>query len=305
MADILIAKIHNTLATYSINIWPFLSGVISHIKGLEHLDKMTLTSLLEQASDLTMWFQQDFEVNYMTLLKFPPSPVDHQLTQFSQLYEMFLDFVRLTFTFTLSLDIDEDDYPFLRDLAHSMDKSRVELVLRKLHEILDLTQSHTSENLTTQTETETKPEPKTETKTEPQDNDPTPAIDTPKDPMVYPDSELDSELDADFDFEPGNQYYFNMSQDIEPTETPSDPIETNDNVPPPLDNSSPSNAPDTNGLPNFDDESNIATDSDFDIDSDSDLDSSFEDLEGTFLAICEAVQKQIPPRRPLPLFSFG
>ena len=57
--------------------------------------------------------------------------------------------------------------------------------------------------------------------------------------------------------------------------------------------------------PDFDDESNIATDSDFDIDSDSDLDSSFEDLEGTFLTICEAIKKNIPPRRPLPIFSFG
>ena len=112
--------------------------------------------------------------------------------------------------------------------------------------------------------------------------------------MVDPDfelnSELDSELDADFDFEPGNHYYFNTFQDIELTETPSDPIESNDYVPPP---------------PDFDDESNIATDSDFDIDSDSDLDSSFEDLEGTFLTICEAIKKNIPPRRPIPTFSFG
>ena len=42
-----------------------------------------------------------------------------------------------------------------------------------------------------------------------------------------PNFELDPELDADIDFEPGNQFYFNMSQHIELTETPSDPIETN------------------------------------------------------------------------------
>ena len=141
MADILITKIHNTLATYSMDIMPFLSGVVNHIKELENLDKMTLTSLLEQASDLIMLFQQDFEVNYITSLKLPsPSPMDHQLTEFSQLFEMFLDFVRLTFTFTLDLGIDKDDYPFLRDLAHSMDDSRMQLAWYKLQKILALTQ---------------------------------------------------------------------------------------------------------------------------------------------------------------------
>ena len=298
MADILITKIHNTLSNYSINIRPFLSGVMSHIKSLENLDKITLSSLLEQATDLTMWFQQDFDVNYITLLKFPPSPVDHQLTEFSQLYELFLDFVSLTFTFTLGLGINKNDYLFLRDLALSRDRSRVEWSLCKLQEILALT--------------ETKPEPKTETEDQgiditdqpsnPQDNDPPPTIDTHRHPMVNPDSELnfeldselnfelDPELDADIDFEPGNHYYFNTFQDIELTETPSDPIESNDNVSPP---------------PDFDDESDTETDSDFDVDSDSDLDSSFEDLEGTFLTICEAIKKNIPTRRPRPTFSFG
>ena len=158
-----------------------------------------------------------------------------------------------------------------------------------------------------------------------QDNTPAMPIDTPRHSMVNhdlelnfeldselnfefasePNFELDPELDADINFEPGNQAYFNMPQHIELAGTPSDPIETNDNIPPPPDNSSPSNTLEPNGPPDFDNESNMATDSDFDIDSDSDLDSSFEDLEGTFLTICEAIKKNIPPRRPIPTFSFG
>ena len=70
------------------------------------------------------------------------------------------------------------------------------------------------------------------------------------------------------------------------------PLRLIDNIPPPPDNSSPSNTLEPNGSPDFDNESNIETDSDFDVDSDSDLDSSFEDIEGTFLTICEAIKKQ-------------
>ena len=311
MADILITKIHNTLATYSMDIMPFLSGIINHIKDLEHLDRVTYTILLEQASDLTMLFQQDFEVNYITLLKFPPSSMDHQLTEFSQLFEMCLDFVRLTFTFTLGLGIDKDDYPFLRDLAHSMDDSRMQLGWCKLQKILALTQPHITGDSITQTETEIKHECRTETEDQGMDitgqpldtldNAPTPPIDTPRHPMVYPDFELDPELDVDIDFEPDNEFDFNMPQDIVPTETPSDPSETNDNRPPLVDNNNPSNNQNLNGPPDIDVESNIVTDSDFDTDSDSDLDS---DIEGTFLTICEEIKKNIPLRRSIPLFSF-
>ena len=319
MADILITKIHNTLATYSMDIMPFLSGVVNHIKDLEHLDKMTLTSLLEQASDLTMLFQQDFEVNYITLLKFPSSSMDHQLTEFSQLFEMFLDFVRLTFTFTLGLGIDKDDYPFLRDLAHSMDDSRMQLAWCKLQKILALTQPHIAWDSITQTETEIKHECRTETEDQGMDitdqplhtldNTPTPPVDIPRHPVVYPDFELDSkldpELDVDIDFEPDDELDFNMPQDIAPTETPSGPSETNANRPPIVDNNNLSNNQNLNGPPDIDVESDIVTDSDFDVDSDSDLDSDFEDIEGTFLTICEEIKKTIPPRKPIPLFSFG
>ena len=54
MTDILIAKINNNFKTYSQNIRPFLSGVLNHVHGIEHLDKTTLTGLLEQATDHTM-----------------------------------------------------------------------------------------------------------------------------------------------------------------------------------------------------------------------------------------------------------
>ena len=266
-----------------------------------------------------MLFQQDFEVNYITLLKFPPSPIDHQLIEFSQLFEMFPDFVRLTFTFTLGLGIDKDDYPFLRDLAHSMDDSRVQLGLCKLQEILALTQPQITGGSITQTETEIKHECRTETEDQGMDitdqpldtldNAPTPSIDTPRHPMVYPDFELDfeldPELDADIDFEPDDEFDFNMPQNIIPTETPSDPSETNDNRPPLVDNNNPSNNQNLNGPPDIDVESNIVTDSDFDVDSHSDLDSDIEDIEGTFLTICEEIKKNIPPRRSIPLFSFG
>ena len=141
------------------------------------------------------------------------------------------------------------------------------------------------------------------------DNAPTPPIDTSRHPMVYPDFELDfeldPELDVDTDFEPDDELDFNMPQDIVPTETPSDPSETNDNRPPLVDNNNPSNNQNLNGPPDIDVESNIVTDSDFDTDSDSDLDSDIEDIEGTFLTICEEIKKNIPPRRPIPLFSFG
>ena len=118
MADILMAKIKTTIETYTQNIRPFLSGVLLHVHGFGHLDKNTLTGLLEQASDHTIVFQQNFEVNYYTLLKFSPSTLDSTLTMTNLLedYEWYLNFVGLIFAFALVLDIDQDDYPVLRNL---------------------------------------------------------------------------------------------------------------------------------------------------------------------------------------------
>ena len=69
-----------------------------------------------------------------------------------------------------------------------------------------------------------------------QDNAPPPPTDTLIHPIVYTDSELDfelgfdSELDVDIAFEDEDELVFDMPQDIEPTETPSDPTETIDNI---------------------------------------------------------------------------
>ena len=155
-----------------------------------------------------------------------------------------------------------------------------------------------------------------------QDNAPLPPTDTPRHPMVQTDSELDfeldfdSELDVDIAFEDEDELVFDMPQDIEPTETPSDPTETIDNIAPLDDNNSPSNTLDFNRPidfdvdsdidpdPDFDVDSDVDPDHDFDIDSDSDSDSDFEDIEGMFLAGCEIFRTRIPPSRPVPLFLF-
>ena len=111
MTDILMAKINTTIDIYTQHIRPFLSGVLHHVHGIGHLDKTTLTGLLEQASDHTRVFQQNFEANYYTLLKFSPSTLDNTLTMTNLFkgYELYLNFVGLTFAFALDLDIDKDD----------------------------------------------------------------------------------------------------------------------------------------------------------------------------------------------------
>ena len=122
MADILINTINKTLDTYSQDIRPLLSGIMNHVHGLGHLEETTLTGLLEQASSHIMLFQQNFEVNYNTLLEFAPSSLDNMLTEFSTLYEYYLNFVGLAFYLALdwTLDIDKDDYPVLRTLMYPL-----------------------------------------------------------------------------------------------------------------------------------------------------------------------------------------
>ena len=48
---------------------PFLSGVLNHVHGIENLDKTTLTDLLEQATDHTEVFQQNFDFNGYNFFK--------------------------------------------------------------------------------------------------------------------------------------------------------------------------------------------------------------------------------------------
>ena len=116
MADKLIANIHTAFDVYTHHTRPFLSKVVNHAKGIEPLDQDTLESLLEQASTHTIIFQQDFEVNYYTLLKVDPSEHDISLTALASSYELLLSYVGIVFAFALESNIDIDDYPVLRTL---------------------------------------------------------------------------------------------------------------------------------------------------------------------------------------------
>ena len=158
MTDIPMAKINTTIEIYTQNIRPFLSGVLNNVHGIEHLDKTTLTDLLEQASNHTIVFQQNFEVNYYTLLKFSPFTLNSTLTMTNPLkdYEWYLNFVGLTFAFALVLDIDQDDYPVLRNLMSPLRDSVEKLAscYNNLQHFLVLTQPSTTGTITTQIETE-------------------------------------------------------------------------------------------------------------------------------------------------------
>ena len=199
MADILIAKIKTTIKTYTQNIRPFLYGVLNHVHGIGHLDKNTLTGLLEQASNHTIVFQQNFEVNYYTLLKFSPSTLDSAftITNLFKDYEWYLNFVGLTFAFALDLDIDKDDYPVLRTLMLPLRESEEKLAscYNSLQQFLLVTQPSTTGTMTTQIETEN---PAT------QDNAPPTPSDTPRHPVAHPDTEHDFEHDPELDSEDQN-----------------------------------------------------------------------------------------------------
>ena len=199
MADILITKIKTTIKTYNQNIRPFLYGVLHHVHGIEHLDKNTLTGLLEQASNHTIVFQQNFDVYYYTLLKFSPSTLDSvaTITNLSKDYEWYLNFVGLTFAFALNLDIDKDDYPVLRSLMLPLKASEEKLAscYNSLQQFLLVTKPSTTGTMTTQIETE---DPAT------QDSVPPTPSDTPRHPVAHPDTEHDFEHDPELDSEDQN-----------------------------------------------------------------------------------------------------
>ena len=142
MADKLIANIHTVFDVYTHNTRPFLSKVINHAKGLEPLDQDTLESLLEQASTCTMIFQQDFEVNYYTLLKVDPSDHDISLNALASSYELLLGYVGIVFAFALESNIDIDDYPVLRTLLPLMKgpNEKLSYALNSLEHFLARTQ---------------------------------------------------------------------------------------------------------------------------------------------------------------------
>ena len=84
----------------------------------------SIASLFEQASDYLIVFEQNFEVNYYTLLKFSTDN-DPLLTTFSNQYELLLNFLGLVFSFALAdMTIDIDDYPVLGPLVKKMKDSK-------------------------------------------------------------------------------------------------------------------------------------------------------------------------------------
>ena len=91
--DILMTDINTNFETYTQNIRPFLSGVLNHVHGIGHLDKTTLTGLLEQVIYHTIVFQANFEVNYNTLLKWSPSTLVNLVVNPYKRYELYLNFV--------------------------------------------------------------------------------------------------------------------------------------------------------------------------------------------------------------------
>ena len=217
MTDILIAEINTTIAIYTQNIRLFLSGVLHHVHGIEHFKKTTLTGLLEEASDHTIVFQQNFEVNYYTLLKFSPSTLDSTLTMTNLLedYEWYLNFVWLTFAFALDLDIDQDDYPVLRNLMSPLRESVEKLAscYDNLQHFLVVTQPSTTGIMTTQIKTEDQAT---------QDYAPPAPSDTPRHPVAHPDSGPDFEHDPALDSE--DQYILA----IDSTDTLDNPIDHSD-----------------------------------------------------------------------------
>ena len=119
----------------------------------------------------------------------------------------------------------------------------------------------------------------------------------------------------------------------------NDPIETKDNIPPVVDNNSPTNIQDFNRPTDFTDHNNSMAipaeinnsnkeskpieskdesdsksfeserihdlDIGLDIDSDVDSECDFDDLEAMYLDMCKNFRTKIPARKPIPLFSFG
>ena len=84
MADKLIAKIHATFDAYTQNIRPLIARICNHAQSQDNI-----ASLFEQVSDYLIVFEQDFEVNYYTLLKFS-TDMDPLLTTFGNQYELLL-----------------------------------------------------------------------------------------------------------------------------------------------------------------------------------------------------------------------
>ena len=191
MTDILVTKIYNTFETYNQNITPFLSRVLNHVHGIENLDKTTLTDLLEQATDHTEVFQQNFDFNGYNFLKCYTQ--DNSLINLFNGYELFLNVVHATFAFAQELEIDKGDYPVPRALRESEEK--LASCYKSIQHYLGMTQPSTIGPMAIQTETEDQAT---------QDNTPPTPSDTTRHPIAYPDTELDFEHDPELDSEDQN-----------------------------------------------------------------------------------------------------
>ena len=284
MADILTNKIYKTLDTYNQDIRPLLSGIMNHVHGLEHLEETTLTGLLEQASSHIMLFQQNFEVNYNTLLKFAPSPLDNKLTVLSTLYEYYLNFVGLAFILALNWtqDFDKDDYPALRPLIYPLlDEDKFLYCNAQLKQFL-------ATNIPL-LQTKTEPEPKIETGNQgidisnqapaTQDNAPTPPTET-----VNQGIDISNQAQATQDNAP-----------TPPTETvnqgidiPDQTLATQNNAPPP--------PTDTPRHPMVHNGSEL--DFELDFDSELDVDIAFEDGDEFVLDMPQDIEPTENPSDP-------
>ena len=217
MNDILVTKIYNTFETYNQNIRPFLSRFLNHVHGIENLDKTTLTDLLEQATDHTGVFQQNFDFNGYNFLK--RYTQDNSLINLFNGYELFLNVVHATFAFAQELEIDKGDYPVPRALRESEEK--LASCYKSIQHYLVLTQPPTTGTLTTQIETEDQAT---------QDNTPPTPSDTARHPVAYP----EPELDVDFEYDPELDSKDQNILAIETTDTLDNYI---DNIDPTFDNS--------------------------------------------------------------------
>ena len=299
MADKLIANIHTAFDVYTHNTRPFLSKVINHAKGLEPLDQDTLESLLEQASTCTIIFQQDFEVNYYTLLKVDPSEHDISLNALASSYELLLGYVGIVFAFALESNIDIDDYPVLRTLLPLMKgpNEKLSYALNSLEHFLARTQP--IENTLTPVDNNSPPTIKAEVDNSsltPQNSS------APVAPQDHPTikAEPDNSLSASQ----------NSSTPIVPQDHPTIKTELDNTavkIKTETDMDSQSMEIETpyDSMDTSDTNSDNETDSNYDL-SDSDY-SDFEDIEGDFLEARERaygnIWKHIPPRRHIDPFG--
>ena len=211
MTDILVTKIYNTFETYNQNIMPFLSRVLNHVHGIENLDKTTLTDLLEQATDHTEVFQQNFDVNGYNFFKCYTQ--DNSLINLFNGYELFLNVVHATFAFAQELEIDKGDYPVPRALRESEEK--LASCYKSIQHYLVLTQPPTMGTLTTQIETEDQAI---------QDNTPPTPSDTARHPVAYPEPEHDVDFEHDPELDSKDQNILA----IETTDTLDNSIDNSD-----------------------------------------------------------------------------